>query len=193
MKIPEYLTQRLTLKGVTLEDVPAYTKHFVDYEVIRKLSRTAPWPYPENGVQEYLSHVILPQQGTTRWTWGIFLQSQPKELIGCVDLWKPGTPEHRGFWLGKKYWNKGIMTEAVYPVIDLAFGSLGFENLIFSNALGNTASRKIKEKTGCELVEIGPAKFVDTKYTQQEIWKLTRENWDQHKLSNPPKYKEIEK
>ena len=167
---------------VSLEDVPSYTEHFVDYEVIRNLSRTAPWPYPENGVEEYLKNVILPPQGTDRWTWGIFLKEYPDELIGCVDLWKNGNPENRGFWLGKKYWNRGIMTEAVHPVIEFAFHTLGFKELIFSNAKGNSGSSKIKEKTGCELVEIRPATFVDPSYTHQEIWRLSAENWEKHKL-----------
>lgn len=188
MLIPEYRTERLILSGVSLGDAPSYTKHFVDYEVIRKLSRTAPWPYPENGVEEYLKHVILPDQGVTRWTWGIFLQSEPENLIGCVDLWKEGNPENRGFWLGKKYWNKGIMTEAVYPVMDFAFYDKGFKHLIFSNASGNVGSRRIKEKTGCELVDVRPAIFVDPALTEQEMWKLTLESWEKHKLSNPSKY-----
>lgn len=190
-RIPEFQTQRLILRGVTLQDAPSYTKHFVDYEVIRKLSRTAPWPYPENGVEEYLKNVILPVQGIDRWTWGIFLLDQPEIIIGCVDLWRNGTPENRGFWLGKKFWNKGIMTEAVYPVIDFAFNKIGFNHLIFSNAAGNIGSRKIKEKTGSELIDIRPAQFVDPAFTEQEIWKLSLENWNKHKLSNPNNYIEL--
>jgi RimJ/RimL family protein N-acetyltransferase len=164
----------------------------VDYEVIRKLSRTAPWPYPENGVEEYLENVILPNQGIARWTWGIFLRNQPENLIGCVDLWKNGNPENRGFWLGRKFWNKGIMTEAVYPIIDFAFNTVGFEHLIFSNAVDNIGSRKIKEKTGCELIDIRQAEFVDPVFTEQEIWKLSLENWNKHKLSNPIPYVKFE-
>ncbi len=188
MPIPTFQTERLLLRGVTLADVPSYTDHFVDYDVIRHLSRTAPWPYPENGVQEYLSNVILPDQGVRRWAWGIFLLTDPDSLVGCVELVKEGKPENRGFWLGKKFWNKGIMTEAVFPTIDCAFYDLGFEQLIFSNAAGNLASRKIKEKTGCELVDVRPAEFVDPTYTHQEIWTLSSKSWEKHKLSNRSKY-----
>lgn len=177
MKISEFRTKRLILKGISLEDEPSYTKHFVDYEVIRYLSRTVPWPYPENGVKHYLKNVILPKQGIDRWTWGIFLQSNPEELIGCVDLWKDANPSNRGFWLGKKYWNKGIMTEAVYPVIEFAFYDIGFKQLIFSNAAGNVGSIKIKVKTGCKLVDISSAEYVDPSFTEQELWTLSLESW----------------
>jgi len=99
--IPKYETKRLILKAVTLSDATSYTKHFVDYEVIRYLANTVPWPYPKNGVEDYLKKMVLPDLGKGKWTWGIFMKNEPNELIGCVDLWKEGKPENRGFWLGK--------------------------------------------------------------------------------------------
>lgn len=71
------------------------------------------------------------------------------------------------------------MTEAVKPTIDYAFGELGFEKLTFDNALGNTASRRIKEKTGARLLRVEAAEFVDPAYTQREVWELTKEEWRQ--------------
>ncbi len=69
------------------------------------------------------------------------------------------------------------MTEAVKPINDLAFNELGFETLIFSNAKGNTQSRRIKEKTGARLIGTEPAEFVDPAYTEHELWELTRQDW----------------
>lgn len=186
--IPKYKTKRLLLKEVMMIDASSYKKHFVDYDVIRNLSYIVPWPYPEDGVKDFLKNIMLPNQGKNRWSWGIFMQNNPKELIGCIDLWKEGKPEHRGFWLGKEFWNKGIMTEAVYPVVDFAFTEIGFEYLIFANAVGNTRSRKIKEKTGCELIGTQSAKFVDPKLTEQELWKLTQQKWGEHKKRFPVEY-----
>ncbi len=94
-----------------------------------------------------------------------------------MDLWRKGKPENRGFWLSRKYWGKGIMTEAVEPVMDYAFNELGFSVLCFANAVGNTASRRVKEKTGCRLIRVEPAKFVDPKLTEHEVWELKKEDW----------------
>lgn len=174
-----------------LADVPSYNKYFVDYEVIRNLARAIPWPYPEDGVESFLKEVILPNQGNDRWMWGIFLKTNPQELIGVVDLWKEGRPEHRGFWLGRKFWNKGYMTEAMYPVIDFAFHNLGFKELIFANAVGNIASKRIKEKTGCELLEVQSGAFVDPTLTEQELWRLTVGNWEKHKQLHQADYMEV--
>lgn len=178
MILPIFETNRLILKEVTKEDIPSYTKHFIDYEIIRHLSAKVPWPYPENGVSEFLNNFVFPRQGKDRWTWGIFLKLNPSELIGVVDLWKVGIPENRGFWLSKKYWNQGIMTEAVTPITTYAFNQLGFEKLYFSNAKGNIKSRRIKEKTGAKFLKTIPSKLVDPTYTESEIWELSKLDWE---------------
>jgi len=50
---PVFKTSRLILKPVSITDIPAYQKYFVDFEVIRFLSSAVPWPYPENGVEYF--------------------------------------------------------------------------------------------------------------------------------------------
>ena len=181
--LPVFETKRLILRGVTEEYAPDWQKNFVDYEVVRNLSHLVPWPYPDDGVISFLKNVILPSQGKDRWVWGIFLKENPQELIGVVDLWRTGKPENRGFWLARKHWKKGIMTEAVEPVMDYAFNDLGFSELIFSNALGNIGSRRVKEKTGAKLLGIKPAKHVDPALTENEIWELKKEDWFKFKKS----------
>lgn len=176
--LPTFETDRLILREVTLNDAPAYQKNFADYEVIRFLARQVPWPFPENGVEEFLRNVVLPELGKTRWLWGIFLKENPHELIGAVDLFFPGKPENRGFWLARRFWGHGFMTEAVTPVMDFAFNTLQQDKLIFSNARGNDRSRRVKEKTGARLIETKPFAFVDPDFTESEYWELTRAEWN---------------
>lgn len=175
--VPTFYTDRLILKAVSAQDTSSYKKYFVNYAVISQLSSSVPWPYPEDGVEWFLNNVILPNQGKDRWVWGIFLKENPDELIGVVDLWRKGVPEHRGFWLGEPFWGHGFMNEAVGPIADFAFNHLGFEELILSNALGNLKSRRIKEKAGAEMIGIRQANFVDPDLTQAETWRLTKDNW----------------
>ncbi len=176
--LPTFMTDRLILREVTQEDIPAYKKYFVDYEVIQHLAAHVPWPYPKDGVREFLNKFIFPDQGKTQWLWGIFEKENPAELIGAVHLLREGRPEHRGFWLGKPFWGKGYMTEAVAPVMDYAFNHLSFEKLFFANAVGNLKSRRVKEKTGAQLIDVQPARFVNPEYTEHEIWELKKEKWN---------------
>lgn len=69
------------------------------------------------------------------------------------------------------------MTEAVIRVNDFAFQDLGFDHLVFTNAVGNQRSHEIKVRTGAVLMGVAPAAFVDPAYTEHEIWHLTREDW----------------
>lgn len=176
--IPTFRTERLILREVGTQDIPSYQKHFKDYEVIRNLAAIVPWPFPDDGVKSFLEERIFPFQGQSLWMWGIFRQENPTELIGVVHLWREGKPEHRGFWLARPYWGRGYMTEAVAPVTDYAFNELGFTQLLFSNAVGNLRSRRIKEKTGARLLRIQPQSFVDPLLTESEIWELNKSEWE---------------
>ena len=184
MEVPEFQTERLFMRGVKLEDSESYEKNFANYEVIQHLSHHVPWPYPKGSVKSFLEEMILPEQGIKRWLWVIFEKNNRDEVIGCVDLWRKGCPENRGFWLAKQHWGKGYMTEAVNPVIEYAFTQLGFEKLIFANAVGNDRSRRVKEKTGAKYIENRPAKFVNPEYKEHEIWELTKDNWEKFKDGN---------
>ena len=178
---PVFVTERLYLRGVTATDISAYAEDFVNYDVIQMLSAAVPWPYPDDGVREYVLEQLIPAQGHNHWAWSICLRENPLQQIGNITLWRPGTPENRGFWLAKRHWGKGYMTEAVAPVIDYAFDGLDFDYLTFSNAAGNSRSRRVKEKTGATLVRVEPGNYVDPKLTEREVWELTPREWAKHK------------
>ena len=177
LPVPTFETDRLRLAPPSMDDEPAYRRHFVDPAVLRELSDAVPQPYPEHGVRDFLRERVLPRQGRGHWFWGIYRREAPDALIGAVQLWREGKPEHRGFWLGRRFWGRGYMSEAVVPVMDFAFGPAGFERLVFVNAAGNARSRRVKEKTGARLLRREPARFVDPAYTEREVWELTASEW----------------
>jgi RimJ/RimL family protein N-acetyltransferase len=181
-QLPEFQTERLILRAVSVKDIPSYHKYFVDYEVIQHLAAHVPWPYPEDGVKWFLENNIFPHQGNNLWMWGIYEKEKPLELIGAVHLWREGKPENRGFWLGKAFWGQGLMTEATAAVNEYAFTKLGFDKLYFTNAVGNTASRRVKEKSGAKFLEVREAQFVNPKFTHTELWELSKESWEKTRI-----------
>lgn len=181
--IPTFTTERLVLRELIGSDTAAYKKHFVDYEVIRNLSDRVPWPYPDDGVETFLRDMVFPRQNKDRWMWAICLREDPENLIGAVELWRDGKPENRAFWLGREYWGKGYMTEAVEPVMDYAFNELGFETLVFSNAVGNSRSGRVKEKTGARFLRREAAAFVDPAFVERELYMLSKNEWQAFKAA----------
>jgi ribosomal-protein-alanine N-acetyltransferase len=79
------------------------------------------------------------------------------------------------------------MTETVQPVADYAFEALGFESLIFGNAVGNQRSARIKEKSSAQYLRTEPAHYVDPALTQRELYELTKDTWIQSKAARVSK------
>jgi RimJ/RimL family protein N-acetyltransferase len=175
--LPTFRTRRLVVRELVPTDIPAYRANFINYQVIRQLTSAVPWPYPENGVEDYLQSEIFPHQGQGKWVWAIALEESEAELIGAVELIRHANPANRGFWLGERYWGRGYMTEAVEPINEYAFTILGFESLIFANAVGNSRSSRIKEKTGARFLRREPGSYVDPDLKEREIFELTRDDW----------------
>lgn len=175
--VPTFYTKRLIVRELVESDAPSYNKYFVNYEVIRHLGGHIPWPYPNDGVINYIRSDILPHQGKDKWVWAIALKETPDELIGVVEFLRKPSPTNRGFWLGESYWGKGYMTEATAPTTNFAFEVLGFSTLIFGNAVGNNRSARIKEKSGAQFVRREPAHYVDPDLKERDIYELTKETW----------------
>ena len=73
------------------------------------------------------------------------------EVIGMIHQCSSADEVFRtteiGYALGKKYWNRGYMTEALSAVIDFLF-SRGIHKIVCSHILENTASGRVMQKCG---------------------------------------------
>ena len=146
-------------------------------EVVEFLNGSIPWPYPDNGAEEFLSFVLPEMSQRKRFIWALTItQANVNELVGLIEL-DPYGPFNRGFWLIPEHHKKGYMTEAVTAVNDFAFNVLEMPSMRLGNALPNIGSRKLKERSGAVLIEIIPeVEFVGGIYPE-EVWELTAEEW----------------
>ena len=58
-----------------------------------------------------------------------------------------GEPE-LGYWLGSEYWGRGLICEAMQPMLAHCFEELGAERVWCSHFEGNGNSRRVQEKCG---------------------------------------------
>ncbi|MBS1728767.1 MAG: GNAT family N-acetyltransferase [Armatimonadetes bacterium] len=176
-QIPTLETERLILRPLRREDAPRIQELFPDFEVVRYLYSFVPWPYPDNGANEFLD-MCLPQiERGERIIWAMTLREAADDLLIGVVYMNPGGPHHRSFWLAPRYHRLGLMTEAVAAFNDYFFDVLGNPVIRSGNAVPNLGSRRIKEKTGAKLVDVKPdASFVEGVF-DEEIWELTAEDW----------------
>ena len=176
---PTIQTSRLVLRPLAPSDAPAIQRHFNNWNIIRRLASVVPWPYPDDGAETFIRQQLGKiAAGEEIYQWVLVLQSGDGEAIGNISF-RPRSDDpkgNRGFWLAEPYWNRGLMTEAISAVNDFAFGTLGIESFHVCNAASNTASRRVKQKTGAEFVGTVELLHHDGQ-SKAERWKVTRESW----------------
>ena len=53
-----------------------------------------------------------------------------------------------GYWIGKRFAGKGLMTDAVITAVNHGFGRMGFHRIEAACLPSNTASRRVLTKSG---------------------------------------------
>jgi ribosomal-protein-alanine N-acetyltransferase len=181
---PTLTTTRLILRPVTLKDAPAIQAGFASWAVIQNMSPRVPWPYPDDGAEQWINeHVLPPYEDGSMAIWGITKTEEPDTVIGVITIRDDTGAGHRGFWLAEKHWGQGYMTEAVAAVTKWVFRETHLEELVAYNSALNTGSRRVKIKTGSEFVQSVELLHHNGE-TASEVWRLTKENWLSHQTSD---------
>jgi [ribosomal protein S5]-alanine N-acetyltransferase len=182
-RIPLLETARLELQPLRLDHADALQPQFADYEVIKHMTRAVPWPYPDDGVRDFLSDYLQPRMDDGRvMAWAIVLKGQG--AIGLLE-WRndPSTVDDRGFWLGRAHWGRGYMTEAIAAFQDWLFLERGHDRLRVRNAVENVGSHRIKVKTGGVLV--GQSACQHHEGDVAELWEVTARSWSEARSAHP--------
>jgi len=139
-----YLTQ------ISKEDKPHLIRHINDPDIYKNTLKI-PYPYKENDADEWIAFVekLKINEGVLK-NWAI--KSRSGELIGGIGFsGKYGLHSHKdeiGYWLGRSFWNKGIMTDVVQRVCDIGFTEFNLVRIEAYTFTYNIASKKVLIKTG---------------------------------------------
>jgi ribosomal-protein-alanine N-acetyltransferase len=174
--IPTLETRRLQLRPLALSDAPAIQALFPQWEIVRYLTDSIPWPYPADGAESFLRNVALPGMACgEEWHWSLRPKLEPEILIGGISLMaRPG--DNRGFWITPDWRKQGLMSEACDAVTDFWFDVLGQEVLQVPKAAANIASRRISERGGMRIIRTEMRAYVSGSHFA-EIWELTAAEW----------------
>ena len=136
----------INLRPAQFTDADGLYRHIRDKEVAR-YTIGIPYPYPRDGVTAFLKGAIKAMKAGQRYLF-VIRRYDADEPMGTIDLMLP--PKLRcaelGYWLGKEFWNKGIMTQAVKAALKFAFETLKLHRVHVSHLDGNDASRRVIEK-----------------------------------------------
>ena len=90
--------------------------------------------------------------------WAICLKTSPDQVIGDISVVSQDQESQScelGYILGKKFWGRGLMTEALTAVLDFLLNKVGFKE-IKATYVSLNSTRKVMEKAGMQYVETIP-------------------------------------
>lgn len=136
----------IQLRPWSMNDLTTLIELANDYEIANYMADVFPYPYTmkhgrkfiETTSGEHPVHIFA-----------IIFESKPVGAIGIhpqTDIMRKNA--ELGYWLGKKYWGKGIITEAVQQIIPVAFRLYDITRLYARTFGSNLASQKVLMKAG---------------------------------------------
>lgn len=153
-KIQDYQPQ-IRLRKLTRSDAQSIYNNIKDKAIVR-YTLQIPHPYSLNDARRFINQAVRQSKKKTAYTFGIELlqpqqKTDPKGIIGIISLTKVDYKNKNcelGYWLGKKYWSRGIMSKAVAMILEFAFNKLKMHRVNASSFASNTASLRVLEKNG---------------------------------------------
>lgn len=142
-------TERLLLRPFTLKDAGAMYRNWAsDPEVTKYLM----WPPHENldVTRTVLKSWIYNYNREDYYQWAIELKAvgEPIGSIGVNAYDNDTGMVHMGYCIGRKYWNRGYVTEALKRLIDYFFEEVGCHRVQSAHEPANPASGRVMEKAG---------------------------------------------
>ena len=174
-------TERLTLRPFRLTDAEdMYNNWGSDPEVPKYVS----WDVHESAdfTRELLGSWIENYEKPDYYNWTLEFEGQAIGNVAVVSFSRWDGAEI-GYCMSRRFWNLGIMTEAVSAVTDFLFAEVGCKRIRIRNMRGNPASGRVAEKCGYsfEGIEREAARAKDGSVQDIESRSLLRDEWERLK------------
>jgi RimJ/RimL family protein N-acetyltransferase len=139
-------TPSCVIRDWELTDKESLVRHADNRAVWRNLRDRFPHPYTVADADYWLTRCATLSPGTH---WAIEVEG---EAVGSVGFDIGEDVQARsaefGYWLGERYWGRGIMSAAVSAVVPQVFAHYDIERLQSSVFEWNPASMRVLEKCG---------------------------------------------
>lgn len=148
---PVIETERLVLREPRTDDLEAILALHQDPDVMRYMGMS-PYKTLEQAQQElnWFAGLFNLDRGLR---WMITLRGEDT-YVGDIGFHNVNQAHRRaeiGYKLGAAYWRKGLMSEAIRPVLAYGFGELGYNRVEAVVDPPNQGSRGVLEKAGFKL------------------------------------------
>ena len=145
----QFVLEQCTVRPWRLDDAESIARHADNRKIWLAVRDLFPHPYTIQDAHEFLRRMM----------------DEEPEMKFCIEIEgvaAGGIGVHRaqdvhrctatvGYWLGEKFWGRGVMTQALTAVTDFCFDNFPLRRIsaeVFSN---NPASARVLEKAGFTL------------------------------------------
>jgi ribosomal-protein-alanine N-acetyltransferase len=146
---PVLATERLLLRQMTLDDAPAVQRLRSNTDVMKYINR--PLTQTVEEAEKWISVVLDALEKNDGISWCISLKENPAEHVGNIGLWRIDKENYRaeiGYMLEPHLQGKGVMFEALQPVIQYGFIEMGLHSIEAQIDPRNAASAALLIKAG---------------------------------------------
>lgn len=112
-----------------------------------------PYPYSRNDAIAWIRKNLRFQKSRKpeKINFVIDINGEVAGSVGLSDINRKNRRAELGYWLARKYWNKGIMTKATSFATRFGFKKLKLARIYAFVFIPNKASQKVLEKNGFRL------------------------------------------
>lgn len=167
---------KTTLRELTEKDHTALVELANNKKIWSNLRDVFPHPYSAQDGHNFISMVHTDTNAKR------FAIDYDSNFVGMIGMFPQGDVyrynAELGYWIGEKYWGKGIGTSAVSLIVEYAFNKTEITRL-YAGIFGyNKASAKILEKNNFRNEGIAKSTvFKDGEYHDEMRYAILKEEW----------------
>ena len=140
-------TERLILRRFRPEDAQAMFDNWASDDEVTKYMT---WPtHADVSISQWVvNDWVSSCEKDDFYQWAIEFEGQPIGSISVVDYRDEIARATIGYCIGRNWWHKGIMSEALKAVMDYLFDEIGFNRIEACHDPNNPNSGKVMAKCG---------------------------------------------
>lgn len=176
------IDDNITLRMLRIEDAEALfelTDDSRDY-----LREWLPWLDTTTTIDDsrsFIEHTLDYYRKEKGLTTGIFYQTKLVGIAGFNSFQWTNKIGFIGYWLGEGFQGKGIMTQAIQALVDLAFFNLKLNRVDIRAAYENEKSRAIPERLGFTREgQLRQAEWLYDHYVDHVVYSMLANEWIMH-------------
>ena len=168
--------ERIRLRRLRISDVDDIVEN-INHKDIAKWTLNIPHPYLKQDAINFILFQRRRFRAGTFFVYGIELKSTRKVigLIGLSQTDRKNKKSMLGYWVGKKYWNNGIATEAVRIILNFGFQELKLNRISAKTFCDAKSSQRVLEKNGFKLEGVlRKSLFKRNRYHDENVYGLLK-------------------